>query len=571
MKTLYFLPILAVAAVFAVSCDPDDPVDDTISVNSVSVSPKTLTLLEGENAHLTVTVLPKDADDQAVTWSSSNSSVVSVSDGLVIGIAEGEADITVTTHDGGFTDVCHVTVAKKVVKVTGVTLDQTSLELMVDDEVTLTASVSPENADNKTITWSSDNPDVATVSEGLVKAIAPGEAVITVKTVDGEFTATCSVTVSEPVLSVEVMEFEALPEMLKARADHAVFYAGGDLVVCGGHTSGFAVESSAEYYRDGEWHLMQMTSAHDMPFYVELPDGKWLIGGGCAYGGGSGQSDYVDLYDPATHSFSSFPYLTIGRALTRGLSLGNGDVLVSGNWYEYDSIEKYSASDGAFHEVKEVSVQRHYPYMLRTSDTGAIVFGSYDIHGSALSTIYVDRLVGDPYIPELFEEWRPVGIGAGFRAENCLVGDYAKGDYRHLIALSRKDNSANGLAIALVDGEDFKILPTNIEVPLSLDGKTIYYAGPIIVDRDRKSAYMFGSDGNQQNVTCFILRIDYEPALNGGKARLTLFKTDPVESFPGAGGQSGIVLMPDGRLLVTGGIYNSNFSPYSTAIAFKPF
>ena len=189
MKTLYLLPILAVAAVFAVSCDPDDPVDNTISVNSVSVSPTTLTLLEGENAHLSVTILPKDADDQAVTWNSSNSSVASVADGLVIGIAEGEADITVTTHDGGFTDACHVTVVKKVIKVTGVTLDKTTLDLIVGEEFTLTATVAPENADIKNVTWASDNPDVATVSEGLVKAVSPGEANISVKTVDGNFEA----------------------------------------------------------------------------------------------------------------------------------------------------------------------------------------------------------------------------------------------------------------------------------------------------------------------------------------------------------------------------------------------
>ena len=96
------------------------------------------------------------------------------------------------SSDGGGGD-------KDPVAVTGVTLDQTSLSLKVGKTATLTATVTPNDADNKNISWSSNNPNVATVDNGVVTAVAPGNATITVTTEDGTFSATCNVTVTENV------------------------------------------------------------------------------------------------------------------------------------------------------------------------------------------------------------------------------------------------------------------------------------------------------------------------------------------------------------------------------------
>ena len=105
-------------------------------------------------------------------------------------------------------------VVPPVVEVTGITLDKTELAMTVGDaDVTLTATVAPENATDKTVTWSSDHPEFATVTDGVVHAVAPGTATITAKA--GEQTATCVVTVSaaEPVdpfadaIDVSVSEF----------------------------------------------------------------------------------------------------------------------------------------------------------------------------------------------------------------------------------------------------------------------------------------------------------------------------------------------------------------------------
>ena len=170
-----------------------------IAVTGVTLDKTVAELTVGDEAlQLTATVLPAEATDKTVAWTSSNEAVATVSEsGLVTAVAVGEADITVTTTDGGFTAVCKVTVKAATVAVTGVTLDKTVAELTVGDEaLQLTATVAPADATDKTLTWTSSNTAVATVSEsGLVTAVAAGEADITVTTIDGGFTAICKVTV----------------------------------------------------------------------------------------------------------------------------------------------------------------------------------------------------------------------------------------------------------------------------------------------------------------------------------------------------------------------------------------
>ena len=171
-------------------------------VTGVTLDKSSATLTEGDEITLTATVNPDNATNKNVTWSSSNSSVASVSNGKVTALKAGKATITVKTDDGGKTATCEVTVNAKVYPVTGVTLNKTSTTLTEGDELTLTATVNPDNATNKNVTWSSSDNTVASVSNGKVTAMKAGKSTITVKTDDGGKTATCEVTVNSKVYPV---------------------------------------------------------------------------------------------------------------------------------------------------------------------------------------------------------------------------------------------------------------------------------------------------------------------------------------------------------------------------------
>ena len=181
-----------------------DVIGDVIyKVTGVSLDKTNLNLNPGKGGTLIATITPSNATNQNVTWESSDTKVVTVDNGLVTAVAEGSATITVTTTDGNFQDTCTVTVTEPpTVSVTSVTLDQTSLTLDVGGSDTLTATVEPDNATNKAVTWSTSDKNVATVDQnGNVKAVGAGKATITATTADGSgVSATCTVTVNGPVL-----------------------------------------------------------------------------------------------------------------------------------------------------------------------------------------------------------------------------------------------------------------------------------------------------------------------------------------------------------------------------------
>ena len=170
----------------------------SIKVESVALDENVKIVEVGETFVLSATVLPADASDKSITWSTSDLAVATVEDGFVTAVSDGSVAIIVTTVDGSKTDICNVTVKAKV----SVSLDKTSIELTEGDESELVATVLPENATNHAVVWTSSDEGIATVSEGKVKAVSPGTAVITVTTVDGGYSATCNVAVSARIFSV---------------------------------------------------------------------------------------------------------------------------------------------------------------------------------------------------------------------------------------------------------------------------------------------------------------------------------------------------------------------------------
>ena len=202
-----------------------------VKVTGVSLNQDRLELTVGHAVQLVAAVTPSDAKTKTVNWSSDNRFVADVDkDGNVLASSEGTATITATTLDGGYTATCKVIVSAEPEKpganVTGVSLNASSLSLNKGEEAVLAAVVSPSSAINKSVTWSSSDATVATVTnDGTVKAGIAGVATITVTTDEGGYTATCEVTVIDPDLEKPVVEVKDSTAILTfPKVPEATFY-----------------------------------------------------------------------------------------------------------------------------------------------------------------------------------------------------------------------------------------------------------------------------------------------------------------------------------------------------------
>lgn len=173
---------------------------NTISVTNIVVSPSSATMNIGETLQLSATVYPTNATDRTLNWTTENYSTASVSSsGLVTARGTGKVWIWANATDGsGAGDYCVVTINEPT-KVSAITLSETEKTLTVGEQFELLATISPDDAYNKNVSWSSDNTETATVSNGIVTAINPGECNITCLADDGSgASAVCHVVVQEP-------------------------------------------------------------------------------------------------------------------------------------------------------------------------------------------------------------------------------------------------------------------------------------------------------------------------------------------------------------------------------------
>ena len=205
MKNIRFLlAVLAALAMVFVSCKKKEAI---VVPSSVTLGSRELTLTIGTEQTLTATVEPANAADKSLSWESSDAAVVTVNGkGKVKALAEGSAVITVSTVNG-CKDKCLVTVWDGLVHVTGVSINQPAADMIVGDRITLSATVLPDDASDKSVTWSSSDSNVATVSDaGEVVALSSGRAIISVTAVDGLLSDNCVVSVSAYTIEVTTLE-----------------------------------------------------------------------------------------------------------------------------------------------------------------------------------------------------------------------------------------------------------------------------------------------------------------------------------------------------------------------------
>lgn len=365
---------------------------------------------------------------------------------------------------------------------------------------------------------------------------------------------------------------ERLPDLNIPRNSHSAVCINGEVTVFGGHTTNFIPTQTAEYFKDGEWHLMQMAYPHDNGLCLPLHSGKVLLGGGHSDPMGVGRTFNVEEYDPETHSFRGFCIMSMKRTFASGVELDSGRVVVAGNWYGDDGIEMFDG-DRIFSPVKDVNMPHAVPYLLRTSDGNVLVLGNESPYHEPLCSDSVERLKGDPLRVPLLKKWQPLTFEAPFCNGVSFIGDESKGDYSYLINVQDWSGSIprdwnyleREMAFMLVRDTTFTILPTTCPVPLTgvSPSDSIIYYSPLIADRKAHRGYVHGIDLQGRS---YVLCVEYDKT----PAPLTLYYTDPlpVAGFPM------ITLTDDGDLMMVGGynynksrggeLDNDNFSPLGT-------
>ena len=309
--------------------------DAVVAVTGVKMDKETADLRAGETLQLTATVEPEGASNKSVSWTSSDESVATVSgEGVVTGLKAGDVTITATTAEGGFTATCTVKVASMPVE--SVSLNSDEETIYVGETVKLEATVMPANATDKSVSWTSSDTLVATVSaEGVVTAVAVGEATVTVTTTDGGKTAVCTITVPEapypniyayglklesatdgvtvgfnlnaPATEVTVLAYDAeqneyvVATVAGAKAEYQTTQLDLTNLPEGEYT--WAVKAEAELVAEDEPVLVKQyaTNAYNLPRGVAIdknPESPFFGNVYVSEGGGTVETSGVYIYDP---------------------------------------------------------------------------------------------------------------------------------------------------------------------------------------------------------------------------------------------------------------------------------
>jgi AraC-like DNA-binding protein len=349
------------------------------------------------------------------------------------------------------------------------------------------------------------------------------------------------------------MEAERLPDLNEPRIGHALVWAGNHILAVGGHTTGFVPSVTAEYFENRRWHTISTLYPHDTPFALVLKDGDVLIGGGYETSFGIGQTWGVERYHPAIHDFTPAPIMEEKRAHASALELEDGRIVISGNWWATDITEIYNG-DSVWTDT--TSDNRSYPILLPIAkDNVWIIGGTYGSYGSGTQNI-VDQIKGEPFSVDLLAEWRPqTPRDRNRQADACRVAENT--------FLIPALNAEGQCAPMLVDSTGFSLLP--MEQPLPTEGPwgTIRYTGSFWTVPETEMAWLMGMGEKH----AYLAEIDYQPSLQGGKAKLTMHYSQALEDFPANPWE---MLLPDGSFVTVGGMLHSNYESSASVFAFYP-
>lgn len=509
---------------FLFACTPQEE-QQIIKVESISIDQSDMTLVEGESTMLTAKVLPDDAEDKNIKWSSSDESKVMVtSSGKAVAMAIGQA--IVSAQAGEAKDFITITVVAKAIAVTGISIIPTELTIKVGETGTLTSEITPQEATNKNVTWASSNDEVATVEDGVVTGIMPGSVTITVTTEDGGHKAECVVTVKSnlaPSVTIGAENISAVSAILKGKAN-LESTASSDLMV------GFQYSKSAGILPSNSTTVEASEADSDYNYSVGItglePDTKYYFRSVVRQ---NGQDSFGETKEFTTKELSSLLHTkeaTTVSAVSASLNadLDMADVQFkekSVGFYWGDAAEsltnKVSASEGdgsISADISELAPSKQYYYQ------SFIILDGIELRESVLSFTTKD-------MQSLLETKDASGIeatSAVLRAKLDLTDVKFKSISYGFYCGDTENSLNNYLAGGEIIGKEYTTSHTNLshktqywyKAFLKLDSQTFYgEAKSFTTDVVKveslsldKSEYTFNTIGNTLTLTAIILPAD---------------------------------------------------------------
>ena len=217
-----------------------------------------------------------------ITWNTSNSSIASISTTtgesvFVTGVTEGKANITASC--GTLSKTCEITVSlnPELISVSSISIEETSIELNINEVETLHASVYPENATNQNIIWSTSDANVLSVSNGTITALKEGTAIVTATSEDGGFEDTCDVLVVDSSSSSEVVGYQKITNIANlTNGKYLIVYETGKKALDGGLTTIDAISNTIDV--DISSSNITYTNAIDnATFFIDKDNANYTI------------------------------------------------------------------------------------------------------------------------------------------------------------------------------------------------------------------------------------------------------------------------------------------------------
>ena len=226
---------------------------EQVAVTGMTLEKKSIEVEKGKTETINAIITPENATRKGITWTSSDTNVATVTNGVVKGISAGTATITATTKDGNFTDTCEVTVMQNAV--TGIRISEKLIDLGMGYKKQITATIMPDDATDKSVEWTSENPEIATVSDnGTITGKSYGRTVVTATTTDGGYTAKCVVRVKP----IDVVDATGNNEFVSENTDANTAFTGSAnsaVISQTGASDGAEAHKDFEVYDSGKVEL----------------------------------------------------------------------------------------------------------------------------------------------------------------------------------------------------------------------------------------------------------------------------------------------------------------------------